>query len=329
MKNKSLITKVVIILLSIIIFLILFYFIKWIIASNNKDQPDEVIPEIQEYVNNTQGKIQKVYTAIDLYEVKSCILKYYSNYSAIFSENSISEVLGDEYDRDDYKKAVYNMLSPKYIQKKGITLENIDSNRENYISEPEIEIYYLYCCYKNDGAIAYFVNGKIRDAVSNEAQDLNLIIVLDDNNKTFEIYLNDFLDINDFSKLEENQNINFEVPSNVENREYNTYGTVSAKYEDIAMDKFNNIRTLMLYDQEKAYDLLTDEIKNARFKTLDDFVEFINTNRRTIFLLSYGNYYLKNNNGSVIFKAYDQNNTICLNIYFDGFTSFKFDLEGI
>ena len=41
------------------------------------------------------------------------------------------------------------------------------------------------------------------------------------------------------------------------------------------------------------------------------------------------NYYLKNNNGSVIFKAYDQNNTICLNIYFDGFTSFKFDLEGI
>ena len=116
--------------------------------------------------------------------------------------------------------------------------------------------------------------------------------------------------------LVENESIEFELPEKVENRSSNIYGITAAKYEDISKDYFNLVRRLLLNDSDKAYDLLTDEMKN-KYSSKEQFVNFINNNYKNIYLLTYSNYYVKNNNdGNLIFKSYNQDDKVCINIYF-------------
>lgn len=330
MKNKSLITKILLFgIIAIVLIIIIVNIVSKVMSELSKDKPDSNLPEVDEYIDNTTGKIQKSTDGVALYQVESCIQKYLINYSAMFGENTITQVADEEYNKDDYKKATYNMLAPKYIEKKGITLENIDKENIINMSEPDVEIYNLYVVTKYDGVYAYFVNGFIRDSITYETQDLNVIVVLDENNRNFDIYLDNYLGINDFSKLTEGETIDFEIPDSIENRKNNTYGYATAKYEDIAEDKFNNVRRLLLSSPEKAYELLTDEMKSSRFNTYEKFTNFINNNRKTIFLLTFGNYYLKDNDGSILFKTYNKDDKICINIYFDKFSSYTFDIEGL
>lgn len=330
MKNKSLITKILVFgIIAIILVVIIVNIIGKITSELSKDKLDSNLPEVDDYIQNTTGKIQKSTDGVALYQVQSCIQKYYINYGAMFGENTITQVASEEYNKEDYKKSTYNMLAPKYIEKNGITLENIDKSNNVNISEPEIEIYKLYVVTKYNGVYTYFANGLVRDSITYEAKEFNIIVVLDENNRTFDIYLDNYLDINDFSKLTEGETIDFEIPDSVENRKDNVYGYATAKYEDIAEDKFNNIRRLLLSSPEKAYELLTDEMKSSRFNTYQKFTNFINDNRKTIFLLTYSNYYLKDNDGSIIFKTYNKDDKICINIYFDKFSSFTFDIEGL
>lgn len=328
MKNKSLITKIIVI--AIVVIIVIFLVVKlvgFIDEKVHEDKPDSVIPEIQEQIDNASGKIQKVNTPNELYQVKSCILKYYLNYAATYGKNTITEVSGEEYNAEEYKNSTYNMLAPKYIDKNNITVENINS-QSNDILEPEIEIYSVYSLSNYNGVAAYFTNGKVRDSLSHNGIEFNIILVLDDNNQTFEIYFNDYTDEIDYSELKENEKIDFELPDKVESRTSNVYGITSAKYEDISEDYFNLVRRLLLSDPEIAYSLLNDDMKD-KYGSYDSFKGFIDDNYKTLFLLTYGNYYVKNNDGNMIFKAYNKDDTICINIYFDAFSSFKFDIEGL
>ena len=325
MKNKSLITKILIFgIITIIVIVLIVNILSKIISELKKDKLDSNLPEIDEYIENTTGKIQKSTDGNSLYQVQSCIQKYYINYSAMFGENTITQVATEEYNKEDYKKSTYNMLAPKYIEKNGITLENIDKSNEVNLLEPEIEIYKLYVLTKYNGIYAYFANGFVRDSITYDAKEFNIIVVLDENNRTFDIYPD-----SDFSNINVGETVDFELPDSIENRKDNVYGYVTAKYEDIAEDKFNNIRRLLLNSPEKAYELLTEEMKSSRFNTYQKFTEFINNNRKTIFLLTYSNYYLNNNDGSITFKTYNKDDKICINIYFDKFSSFTFDIEGL
>lgn len=326
MRKKSLITKIIILLIAIIIiFWILIKIITSISNYLNRDKIDETVPEIQEQINNLRGKFQLVSTPNELYQVKTCLLKYYLNYSAIFNENTITQ-LSEKYDANEYKKNTFNMLSPKYILKNNITVDNIGQQGNIDIAEPEIEIYYLYSLSNYDGLSAYFVNGKVRDSITHLGKTINAIVVLDDNNQTFEIYFNDYTDDIDYSTLTENSEINFELYDSIENRGINKTALISSKYEEISEDYFNIIRGLLLYDSETAYNLLTDDAKK-KYNTNDSFKNFIDSNYKSIFLLTYGSYYLKNNDGSIAFKVYDKDNNICITIYFNEFSSFKFDID--
>lgn len=323
--NKSLITKI---LIGLVIGIVIIIIANIIITNMNKDREDEVLPEIQEYMANTTGKIQKIDNIIDLAQIQSCIQKYYLNYFAIYGENTATDLSYEEYNSQNYKEAAYKFLSPKYIAKAGITIENINSIPEE-IRDPDIEIYNIYFATKYEGISAYFVNGFVRDSNTYKAKDFNMIVVIDDNNQTYEIYMGDYLENSDFSALEEGQEINFELPTSVENRGENVYGTVKYTYDDLSQDKFDNIRGLLLRDSEKAYELLTDEAKANTFKTIDEFNQFINNNRKEIFLLTYGGYVLKNNDGNIIVKMYDDGNEVSINVHFNGFSNYTFSIEGM
>lgn len=337
--EKSLISKIIIGALSGIVLIII---IVTIINNINKDKPDEIADVVQQYENETRGKLVKVDNLTDLYTVKVCIQKYYENYCAI---NCISKYnsgesdigltsntaiqLADENNRnkDYFKDVTYSMLAPDYINKLSINKDNLTKDDRGF-ENISVEIYNLYCITEYEDVYVYFVDGIIRNSDTNEGFDFNYIVSVDVNNCTFEIYLDNYLEDIDFSNLQEGSEIAFTLPKSIEKREYNTYSVVSIKYDQAVQDTFYNIRRLMLYDTEKAYNLLSDEMKQ-KYTTYSDFENYINENNKKIFALTYGSYQLKSGENGTVFVMYNSNSTMKIIAYFDGFSSFKFYFEEI
>ncbi len=336
--GKSVITKIIAGILAVILLIIM---ISMLMNILNKDRPDQTSPFIEEQREETKGKLVKVNNLTDLYIAKTCIQKYFENYSAIkcidlysddseeYTGNTVIQITDPANRNKDYfMNTAYSMLGKDYVNTKNITKESLNNNNPG-LKNISIEIYNLYYLTQYEDTAAYFANGIIRDTDNNTGIEFNYIVVVDTVQHTFELYLEDYIKENDFSKLVEGSEIAFKLPDSVENREYNTYSIVSVKYETAAQDTFHNVRRILLYDKERAYSLLTDEMKK-RFPSYADFENFLNKYNSRIFGLTYGGYKLKTHgDGESAFALYNSNNTICITTYFDGFSNFKFDITGI
>ena len=65
--NKSLITKI---LIGLVIMIIVIVIANIVLTNISKDKEDDTLPEIQEYMTNTTGKIQKIDNIIDLAQIQ-------------------------------------------------------------------------------------------------------------------------------------------------------------------------------------------------------------------------------------------------------------------
>lgn len=336
--GKSMITRIIV---GIIISILLIVMVVLLVNILTGDKPDETSPYIEQQRNETKGKLVKVNNITDLYIAKTCIQKYLENYSAISAVGSISGEenintnntaiqIADpsERNKEHFTNSTISMLGNDYINKKGITKDNI--NREDFIlNNLSIEIYNLYYLTNYENTAAYFANGIARDVDNNKNIEFNYIVVVDNVQHTFELYLDDYIEENNFLNLVEGSEVEFNLPESVENREFNTYSIISVKYEAVAQDMFHIIRRILLYDTEKAYSLLNDEMKD-RFPTFESFESFLKEYNSKIFGLTYGGYKLKTHgDGESAFAIYNSDNTICITIYFDGFSSFKYSITGI
>ena len=327
------------IILVVIFVLILIISSIIIIKNTKKDKIDEVSPIVEQYKNENKGKLTKVDNLVDLYMVKNCIQKFYENLCAInyvdsydsnnieSSTNTAIQIIDENNrNREYFQNVAYQCLASKYVEKTNINKENIATLNSKNFENIIVELYDVHSMSKFENTYAFFTNGIIRSSETNEGIDFNYIVVIDTANKTFEIYLDDYLEDNDFSNLNEGDEIDFELPNSVENRNYNTYGNVAVKYDKIVLDTFYNIRRLMLYDVDKAYSLLSDDIKQE-FLTINDFEKFIDENKEEIFSLQFGSYKLKASDEGAAFVIYNSENTFRINVYFDSFSKYTFNIE--
>lgn len=334
--GKSLISKIIIIIVLILIIIITSVIMY---GNSKKDKPDEVSPFIEEYINATKGKLVKVDNLTDLYMIKNCIQKFYENLCAInyvelytsdnigvTSNTAIQLVEEENRNKSYFSNVAYQCLAKEYIDKNKITLENINTLNTKNFENINIEIYSLYYVSQFENVYSYFVNGIVRDSVNNEGIEFNYIVNIDINTSSFEIYLDNYMENSDFSKLEEGNEISFNIPEKVEDREYNTFNKTSVKYSQAVQDTFYSIRRIMLYDTQKAYNILTDNMKN-KYPTYDGFKAFVDSNNSDIFKLIYGSYQLKSSENGAIFVMYNSDNTIRITAYYDGFSNYKFDIE--
>lgn len=335
--GKSLITKILIGIVAAILVIVL---IVNIVKIAHKDKLDDVAEPVQEYINQTKGKLVKVDNITDLYCAKKCIQKYYENYCAITAINKYTSEedinistntaiqAAEEKDRNAeyFTDVAYSMIAKDYATKKNITKDNMLEQSRGY-ENVTIEIYNLYMLTEYEDVYVYFANGYIRDLDTNDGFEFNYIIAIDNSKFTFEVYLDDYIDgINDFSTLEDGTEIAFNIPKSIEDREYNTYSVVSVKYEQVARDTMTTIRTLMLYDTEKAYELLSKEMKD-KYPTYDSFKSYIDNNQNKIFSLTYGSYQLKSGENGMRFVVYNGDSSYKITIDFDGFSSFTYAIE--
>lgn len=318
--NKKSIFFILLIIIAIIIIFILFY-------NNRKpdlSESEHDSPENEERIETTIYKIQKIDNISDYYTLKSIIGKYYLYYSRAFGGN-------DSDSNSNYNEALCNMLSPKYLEKYNINSQNI----KEHLTEKKdftVEIYNSYYTTNYNNSIYYLTSGILRDDVTHEAEEFQLILSIDRNNGTFEIYPEEYV-VNDLNINVNNLNINDEIPLDydapVENRNGdNAFNFSNASYEQYAKELFDRVRTILLYDENKAYELLNKN-NTSLFNTDEELKQYILENRSKIYLLTYASYDIRYENENVIFDCYDTNSEYVITLYTNAIMEFTYSLNTI
>ncbi len=322
-KNKKIIFGIIL-LLFIIVIIIIFKVVSNINENDNSYSDTELREADVEIINSENNKLQKIEGYATLNLVKNCVQKFYLYYNGISSPNSTDSF---------YRDVTYNLLSPDYINKLGITQENVTSNIE-YIENFKIELYEVYSLSKYEenpedfGLVtAYFVKGVIRNTETYDGIDFNMILTLDNTTSSFEVYLGDYLADVDFNGLKEGEEINFDIPQSVENRDYNKFSSSSTTIEDIAEYRFDNVKTILLYDIDRAYEYLNEQAKSNEFKTIDEFKSFIDSNKNNMYFMLFSTYEIRYEDGVMILDCYDQTDTYCISLYCNNYSELNYSIS--
>ncbi len=313
MNKKKIIFLSIIILIVIFILVILF-------LNNNKGEDDlsnvviydPQVPEVLEIMEKTSGKITTLNSRGTLYTVKTCLSKFFMQCALLNDDDGVSDI-------------IYSMLNNKYIEDMGITIENIKDKFSGY-EDSTVEIYNIYKLTYYDNVSTYFVEGVLRSNISNNAKEFKVAINLDKNNETFEIYMDDYIADVNIPELKEGDTLEFEIPESVENRIYNIYSPVAPDVSEISSDYLLIVRNLLLYDIDRAYSML-DESAKENYNSIDDLKNFVNEHQSQLRFLFYGaNDINVDENGREIYTIYDSGDRFVIDVYFDSYSTFTFNI---
>lgn len=301
MKNKN---KLFIIAIIIIILIIIIYFVAMNIYRKNDVYHEDVpMDEDVEKINSTSGKFQKLENITDYYTVKSCISKFFSSYYSTFESENAEE-----------KQKLYNILNVQYIDYKGITPENITSKLEK-IEQSILTVNKVLSLTNYDGMYLYLADITLRNSQNNINTDMNIMLILDRNNMTYNVLLDDFVKEKGYDTAKEGDSISFEIPKSLELNNNNAFGYLSFSYDDYAEDLFEQFRSDLIYNPDRAYELLEEQFKLQNYPTKDSFINFINDNYKMIYLLKYASYTNEIIGDNVHYKCMDSNGKVFVTFY--------------
>ncbi len=239
-----------------------------------------------EEANYIDTKIQFVDSRNDYYAVKQCVEKFYMYYGYIFDEDTVNESVSNVDGYDDgnnsiYSKEecinnVYEMLDKDYINYKNITLENLVQKIEN-IKTSDVDINEMYVSQKNVNVSVYIVKGRLKENTTDEMSDFKLMVKLDAVNKTFTVFLGDYID-EKFSDIKIGDEINIIVDDSIEKNEINIYDYKNITDENYVRGLLLKYQNEVLFDEETAYNNLDEEYREKRFGSLDNFKEYAKNN---------------------------------------------------
>lgn len=251
----------------------------------------------------TENEVYKLESITDYYTVRNCIIKYYSYYYSLYDENS-------ELSKTEVLNNLYSLLDKKYIEKNNITLDNIEKKFNTKINDVDVNLEKILYITNNDNMFIFFVSGNTRDLITNEFNDFSMIISLDVENETFSIFLEDYFD--EFNNIEEGEVIKFNFSDEIGLNNVNKFKFYEYSFNEYVGDMFEEIRNYILYNPEKAYDILN---KDNEFGNYNEFKKFINDNYKELFTMTFDSYILQYKDDSVLYNCKDKYNNFNVLIY--------------
>lgn len=256
------INKIIVILLIILIFMLIAVLGILNIAkqkmNNSSDEFVQYPDEIKLSIEDSKNILQQVESRSEIYTVKECIEKYYTNLS------------------EENYNAVFNILDNEYISYKGITLENI-YDKIKIIRYPIVEISKMYVSKGTNSVNIYVAYGNVIDLSSKEILNFNMIVKVDEENKTFKVVLQDYIET-------EYGNINIgdefiSKENNIENLNNNVYINKTMTDEQYVSDLYMAYSYNISYNVRRAYDILDEEYRSKRFENFEEFTEYAQENK--------------------------------------------------
>lgn len=294
-----------IIIILIIIIIILIISIIGVIHFNK----GEIVYKIDETgsdegLYNIDTTLQYVTVRNDYYAVQTCVKKFYSYYTAIFDNGNDIDI-DEDVEMLNNEEALYNMLDKEYIDYKNITQNNV-SEKIDKINDSVVNINQMYVSKKNINVSVYVVQGKLREVKSGNISDFNLIIKMDALNKTFSVYLEDYINEN-YKNLEIGNEINMEVAENIVKNDTNIYDYSIIDDQTYVTDLLEKYKEEIIFDRESAYNHLDEEYKQKRFKDFNDFQEFAKDNVKKNINIKIAKYKETKYDNYVEYVCLDQN----------------------
>lgn len=303
--------KKIIIALSIILVIAIIVLIILILSSKNDKNKQTDISEdegIEAYQKETDTVVSKVTNIIDYYTVKTCIGKYYTDYSILFNPEIYYIGVSEErlkQEQSDNAQAIYDMLDSQYITEKGITIDNLATNlKEIEVITPYITN--MYVNHRTDNMDVYVIEGKIKTNIADAGKNFQIILKLDILNKTFSIMPSEYVE-EEYGNIVEGQNLNIELTDSIEKNNNNQYIYRTITEEDYMKDLFTELKNELLYDHEAAYNHLNEEYRNKKFATLEEFNNWLASREEEYKNMVLAQYQTVQEDGYTQYVLVDQN----------------------
>ena len=278
--------KIIMILIEILVILMIITVSILIKVQNVETDPIEEVEDIKVNDVKMSNTLERVTIRNDYFTVKNIVDQYYlalcnlnkkiDDILVFESEGDIGnleEVLSEE--KENIRKRIFNFFDKDYINQKGLTINNIQEKLGNH-NNLYVLIEDMYVRDISVNLKLYFVSGTLTESENIETEKFNLVIAVDSNNSTFNIYTSEFV-----NKLEDvNSEYNL---SKIENRIYNRYTYKTVNDEEYAKELLESYTQSIRYNNiNYSYSRLEEEYKINRFKEKADYENYIKENRKYI-----------------------------------------------
>ena len=211
--------------------------------------------------------------------MKSCVEKFYTYYSSLYDNGeNYNEVYGMSSleIEEENKQAVYDMLDLDYINYKGINKNNILDKIEE-LKYSVVNINEMYVSKRDINMYIYVVYGTLREVKSGNVSDFKLMIKLDALNKSFKVFLEDYIE-QKYKNIRDDDQIEIKVESAIERNDNNIYDYKIINDEVYVNDLFAKYKEEILFDFQNAYNHLDKEYRETRFESIDNFRNYLKDN---------------------------------------------------
>ncbi len=210
--------------------------------------------------------------------IKTCLYNYYSLRNRDIPEESEEQAI-------NYKNQVnpiWNYIDDEAKQKLKLDMNNIslmDVNLE-YSMFAIDEILGQAMGQNKELYVVYY-------RINTEEKQVNsrvLFIKIDRKNKTFSIYPYEYLQMNNYINLKENDRVQIDNLNDIEKNEQNLYNTDNYEQKDLTnlIELYEKYKFDLYYDVEHLYNSLNEEYKNQNYGNYDEFNNFIETHRQEL-----------------------------------------------
>ena len=282
----------------IITILILLVLILIIIKINSRSKISPIDPDSgpQGLTNEENTKINDMEKMLKIetnrntfYEVKNCVIKFYMHYMDLFDKQISKMAVGEKIEsQKSENENLYNMLDKEYIEANDITVDNI-SSKLSPIKQSFIDISKMYVEKKTDNIYVYIVTGTLREKVSGNTSNIQIMVKIDTTNKTFKVLLEDYIS-KKYTNIQLGEQIDIKIDNTIENNSINIYNYEIISDENYIEDIFEQYKDDFVYNKQEAYNKLNEEYKNSRFSSFENFDMYINNNIKSLIIAKIDKY---------------------------------------
>lgn len=246
---------------------------------------------IKNYYYDVKNIVEKYYSYLaDLNKTEDDIVAYpiydeesVQNNIEQENENNISFTEMIEEEKEITKNAIYNLLSKEYIEKNGITVDNIQEKLGNY-KDVVIMIDNMYTVDASENVKVYFAYGKVIEVENKKKTEFGMMISIDSINMTYEIYPSGYE-----YNVEKGKELIIDL-NEIENREYNKYRFKVTDNETYCKDLVSDYKNRLMYDLENAYNMLDEQYSKAKFDNFAEFEKYVQNNYNKLITINIKKY---------------------------------------
>ena len=229
------------------------------------DKPHEIEEEYNPVLSDKSIELLNVRNRY--FVVKGIVERYYRLLCDLNSETVKQENV------EQTNNMLYSFFDKSFLDSTNITKDNIQEKLDNY-KNLYVDINNIKYIESIDLAV-YFVDGQIIEKDTKEKNDFILMLVIDSQNSTFNIYTEDYIKEKQLDKFSK-ESFDLLGYSDIENRQYNKYSYELILDETYCNSLLDSLINRLKYNTDYSYDLLKDEYKKKKFSNIENYREYVN-----------------------------------------------------